>query len=149
MVQFNYNFTHTWHSMHHAWFPMVFACKMPKFLVQIIIYTRRLGMCNLHEVRHATMQDVLLHNVRHFHKAWLWLLHTYVYRLLAEIYKNHCMESHNTVARVIVYVTFSLTLYVAGIVTQIPKSQLLHTFSQSRCVDQVVVTAVANNITYF
>ena len=39
MVQFNYNFTHAWYSMHGA--PHVFACKIQKIAVCIIISTRR------------------------------------------------------------------------------------------------------------
>ena len=38
-VQFNYNFTHAWYSMHGV--PQVFACKIQKIAVYIIISTRR------------------------------------------------------------------------------------------------------------
>ena len=39
MVQFNYNFTHAWYSMHGVLH--VFACKIQKIAVCIIISTRR------------------------------------------------------------------------------------------------------------
>ena len=38
-VQFNYNFTHAWYSMHGV--PQVFACKIQKIAVYIIISMRR------------------------------------------------------------------------------------------------------------
>ena len=39
MVQFNYNLTHAWDSMHGT--TQVFACQMPKFAVELIISARR------------------------------------------------------------------------------------------------------------
>ena len=38
-VQFNYNFTHAWYSMHGV--PQVFACKIQKIVVCIIISMRQ------------------------------------------------------------------------------------------------------------
>ena len=67
MVQFNYNFTHAWNSMHGN--TQVFACNMPKFAVGLIIYTRQ-GM--------LFTRDETCHSRETFHLHETFLLHAWL-----------------------------------------------------------------------
>ena len=74
-VQFNYNFTHAWDSTHEN--TQFFACQMPKFAVELMIYTRRDVLFTRDETchRHESCIRVVVSRTR---RTGMWLANTYV-----------------------------------------------------------------------
>ena len=110
-----------------------------------VIYTRR-GMPR-HDTCYYTDVTVIIYT-RH---DYCFYIHTYIDSWQKSTRISYWMYGHtgNCITRGMTILYFQFTLYIAGIVTGIARSQLLCTFSQSRFVNQVVVHCYNNTDNFF
>ena len=75
-VHVNYNFTHAWHSTHGN--TQFFACQMPRFSVELVIYTRREKPFTRYEMRdrHESCRHGHVSRTR---RTGTWLAKIYAY----------------------------------------------------------------------
>ena len=136
MVPLNYNFisarVYTCGTM---WFHV---CKMPKSLVEIIIYTRQKRVI-------YTTCVITRHVIIYTRRGYCF----YINRFSAEIsywmygYTGNCITQSMTI------LCSQFTLYITSIATRMIRSQLLHTFRQSQFVNQVVMHCYNNTDNFF
>ena len=84
-VQLKCNFTHVWLSTHG--YTQIFACKIQKVAVEIVIFTRRGVERDVEPTRRGTPRDVKCHETYHVH-TWR-LVQTGIVRITTRNNNKH------------------------------------------------------------